>query len=78
MPAGSRWMSEMDEDAKQHTSVGEMAAECAKHHGTMILDVETFPDGHQTIHAVATWEDDEQHDHDLARWEGEGGAPAAR
>jgi precorrin-6B methylase 2 len=43
--------------AEQHTSVGEMAAQAAKHGGAMILDVDTRPDGTQHAHAVATWED---------------------
>jgi REP element-mobilizing transposase RayT len=46
----------MSDEAKQHTSIGEMARECAEHRGVMIVDIEVKPDGETHIHAVATWE----------------------
>jgi hypothetical protein len=52
-----RPLGAIDVDLEQHTSVGEMAAQAAKHGGAMILDVDTRPDGTQHAHAVATWED---------------------
>ncbi len=47
----------IEHDCEQHTSVGEMADQVARHKGTMILDVDTLADGTQHAHAVATWED---------------------
>lgn len=46
----------MDE-VTRHTSLGEMARECAEHRGTMIVDIDVAPDGHAHVHAVATWDD---------------------
>lgn len=51
-------MCEADE-AKRHTSIAEMARECAEHQGSMIVDVEIKPGGETHIHAVATWEPQE-------------------
>lgn len=45
------------DDPKQHTSIGEMARECAEHRGSMIVDIDIEADGKTHIHAVATWED---------------------
>lgn len=44
---------------KEHTSIGEMARECAEHKGSMIVDIDRRADGTEHVHAVATWEDDE-------------------
>jgi hypothetical protein len=52
-----RPLGAIDVDLEQHTSVGEMAAQAAKHGGAMILDVDTRPDGTQHAHAVASWDD---------------------
>jgi hypothetical protein len=42
---------------KQHTSIAEMARECAEHEGSMIVDI-IEKDGETRTHAVATWERD--------------------
>ncbi len=41
---------------KEHTSIAEMARECAEHKGSMIVDIERRADGTEHVHAVATWE----------------------
>ena len=44
------------------SSVMELARQAAQHHGVVILDVTTQPDGKQTQHAEALWEpEDERH-----------------
>lgn len=50
----------MPEEVRKHTSIAEMARECAEHHGSMIVDIEVKADGEEHIHVVATWEKDEK------------------
>ena len=56
---------------RRHTELGDMARECAEHHGQMVVDIEIEPSGRKHIRAVAFW-DDEGHSADLSRMADDG------